>query len=189
MNFLRKIFFFFDSIVNFFMLRFNRVESGKLDIFGMLIVNNKGSLRIGDQARINSSKFKNIIGGDTRSSIIVKKGASLQIGRDFRMSNSAIYCAEQITIGDHVMIGGSCKIWDTDFHSLDRNQRMTNPNENYQTRPILIGNNVFIGANAIVLKGVSIGDNVIIGAGSVVVKDIPQGEIWGGNPAKFIRNI
>ncbi len=189
MNFIRKIFFFFDSMMNFFLLRFNHVKYGKLEIFGMLIINNKGNLHIGDQARINSSKFKNIIGGDTRSSIIVKKGASLQIGHDFRMSNSAIYCAEQITIGDFVMIGGSCKIWDTDFHPLDPELRMKNPNENYQTRSISIGNNVFIGANTIVLKGVNIGNNVIIGAGSVVARDIPQGEVWAGNPAKYLRNI
>ncbi len=186
MFFIRKIIFFFNNIFNFFILRMNAVKHGKADIFGILVVNNKGSIEIGDRARINSSRFKNIIGGDTRSSIVVKKGAVLKIGSNFRMSNSAIYCAERITVGDNVMIGGSCKIWDSDFHPLDPVQRLQNPNENYNTAPIHIGNNVFVGAGTIVLKGVNIGDNVIIGAGSVVAKNIPAGEIWAGNPAKPI---
>jgi acetyltransferase-like isoleucine patch superfamily enzyme len=167
----------------------NAVKCQNIDIFGVLVINNKGIMEIDQSARINSSKFKNVIGGDTRSSIVVKKGAALKIGRNFRMSNSAIYCAQQITIGDNVMIGGSCKIWDTDFHSLDPMKRLDNPNENYRTEAIQIGNNVFIGANTIILKGVEIGDNVIVGAGSVVAKNIPAGEIWAGNPAKLIGKV
>jgi len=189
MGFLRKIIFFFNGIFNFFILRVNAVKCKDIDIFGALIINNKGTIVIGQFARINSSKFKNIIGGDTRSSIVVKKNAVLQIGKNFRMSNSAVYCAQQITIGDNVMIGGSCKIWDTDFHPLNPAARLDNPNENYNTRAITIGNNVFIGGCSIILKGVDIGDNAIIGAGSVVTKNIPAGEIWGGNPAKYIGKI
>ena len=55
--------------------------------------------------------------------------------------------------------------------------------------PVTIGNNVFIGINTIILKGVTIGDNVIIGAGSVVTRDIPTNEVWGGNPAKKIMTL
>ena len=55
--------------------------------------------------------------------------------------------------------------------------------------PVTIGNNVFIGINAIILKGVTIGDNAIIGAGSVVTRDIPSNEVWGGNPAKKIMTL
>ena len=52
-----------------------------------------------------------------------------------------------------------------------------------------IGNHVFIGTRCIITKGVTIGDKSIVAAGSVVVSDIPSGEVWGGNPAQFIRNI
>ena len=52
-----------------------------------------------------------------------------------------------------------------------------------------IENNVFIGANSMILKGVKIGDRSIIGAGSVVTKNVPSDQIWAGNPAKFIREI
>lgn len=52
---------------------------------------------------------------------------------------------------------------------------------------MVINDNVFIGARCIILKGVTIGSKSIIGAGSVVTKNIPEGEIWAGNPAKFIK--
>jgi acetyltransferase-like isoleucine patch superfamily enzyme len=87
------------------------------------------------------------------------------------------------------MIGGSTKIWDTDFHPLRADTRVDNPNEGYKSRPIIIGSNVFIGGFSIILKGTSIGDGSIIGAGSVVSGIIPSGEIWAGNPARFIKKI
>ncbi len=153
------------------------------------MVYNKGSIVIGKNSRINSHSYKNIVGGDRRSSIVVKKNANLRIGDNFRMSNSAIYCAEKIEIGDNVMIGASCKIWDTDFHPLDASSRLGNPNEHYSTRPILIDKNAFIGGFSIILKGVHIGEGAVIGAGSVVSKNVPSGEIWAGNPATFIKKI
>ena len=55
--------------------------------------------------------------------------------------------------------------------------------------PVVIGDNVFIGAKCIILKGVIIGENSIVGAGSVVTKSIPANQIWAGNPARFIRNV
>jgi acetyltransferase-like isoleucine patch superfamily enzyme len=166
-----------------------RVKHGKITIFGPLLVVNRGSISIGNNARINSGKYKNPIGGDTRSSIVVKSKAVLTIGANFRMSNSAFYCANTITIGDNVMIGGSCKIWDSDFHPIDPVVRLATPNENFRTAPIHIGNNVFIGGSSIILKGVTIGENSVVGAGSVVSGNIPANEIWAGNPARFIKKL
>ena len=57
------------------------------------------------------------------------------------------------------------------------------------TIPVVIKDGAFIGAHCIILKGVSIGEKSVVGAGSVVTKSIPDGEIWAGNPAKFIRRI
>jgi galactoside O-acetyltransferase len=56
-------------------------------------------------------------------------------------------------------------------------------------KPVYIGNNVFLGANVVVLKGVRIGDNAVVGAGSVVVKDVPSNVIACGNPARIVREI
>lgn len=189
MNILRKLFFSVFDLLNALILKMNKVRYEKLQVHGIVLIHNKGRISIGSPSRINSSKYKNIIGGDTRSSIIVKKGAQLIIGNNFKMSNSAIYCAEKISIGNNVMIGGSCKIWDTDFHPLNQRERESDPNENYNTKPVHIGDNVFIGGFSIILKGVTIGDGAIIGAGSVVSKNIPSGEVWAGNPAQFIKRV
>lgn len=189
-NLLRSTIFRIAGVINWFIFKLNKVNSATPEIRGILLLRNSGGKLSFDQdCIINSSKYKNIIGGDTRSSIVVKKGGYLSVGANLRMSNSAIYCAEKITIGDNVMIGGSCKIWDTDFHPLQPNMRSENPNEGYKTKPISIGNSVFIGGFSIILKGTIIGEGSIIGAGSIVSGIIPPGEIWAGNPAKFIKKI
>lgn len=187
MALLRQLFFLFFRLLNMPLLLINKVAPSAIEINGFLLIFNKGEITFGKGGKINSSPLKNIIGGDTRSTIVVKKGANLIIGDNFRMSNSAIYCADEITIGNNVMIGGSCKLWDTDFHPLNADERTDNPNEGYRTKPITIGDGVFIGGCSIILKGVTIGNNAIVGAGSVVSKDIGDGEVWVGNPAQKIR--
>ena len=127
----------------------------------------------------------------TRSKIIVRSGAILFIGDNSGLNSSLIYCAQQITIGNNVKIGGGTRIYDTNFHSTDKLKRanpLTDKNDTH-TSPVIIGDNVFIGTNCIISKGVVIGDNSIIAAGSVVVKSVPANEIWGGNPARFIKKI
>lgn len=186
---IRNIFFIPFKIVNYFLLKISRVNYKRIQINGIIFIINSGKIHFGNDIKINSSKFKNIIGGDTRTSLVVKKGAILNLGNNVRISNTAIYCAERIEIGDNVFIGGSTKIWDTDFHSLDYIQRNATPNDGYKTKPIIIEDNVFIGGFSIILKGARIGKNSIIGAGSVVSKAIPSNEVWAGNPARFIRKI
>ena len=86
------------------------------------------------------------------------------------------------------MIGGGTTIVDSDFHSMNPNDWHT-PNDelNMLSKDVVIGDNVFIGMNVIILKGVHIGNNVIIAAGSVVSQNIPDNQVWGGNPATFIK--
>lgn len=156
-------------------------------IIGKLYLKGSGKLLIGNGAHINSGKNANPIGGDTRTIFAISKGASLSIGDNTGISNVAIICQEKITIGNYVKIGGSVKIYDTDFHSLSADDRKYSKSDIPKTRPVSIGDHCFIGAHSIILKGVSIGRNSIIGAGSVVAKSIPSGEIWAGNPAKFIK--
>lgn len=123
--------------------------------------------------------------------IKVADNATLTIGNDTGISNTSIHCYQEVTIGNYVKIGGGVKLFDTDFHSLDWRDRYDRKKDiaNKKTAPIHIGNHVFIGARSIICKGVTIGDHSIIAAGSVVVKDIPADEVWGGNPAKFIKHI
>ena len=120
--------------------------------------------------------------------------ASLIIRDNVGMTTTGIYCNDKIEIGNHVLIGAETLIMDTNFHSLDYSIRGTSK-EGYQhkgtinTAPVVIGDNVFIGTRCIINKGVNIGEGAIIAAGSVVVADIPAWEVWGGNPAKFIKSL
>lgn len=127
-------------------------------------------------------------------------------------SNFQMYCKDRIRIGDHAVISWNVFIQDYDGHSTEPNERLKElehiqesffPNfskrkksditqryvPKYVTRPINIGNNVWIGANAIIIKGVTISDNAIIAAGSIVTKDVPANCIVAGNPAVVVKKV
>ena len=104
------------------------------------------------------------------------------------MTGVSICSATRIDIGANVYIGGGVSIWDTDFHPIKWSERERNPSDGLSL-PIRIGNNVFIGANSIILKGVQIGDGAVIGAGSVVSKNVGCNEVYAGNPAVKIKQL
>lgn len=113
-------------------------------------------------------------------------GNNIVLGKNvFINSNCYFMDGAKITVGDNVFIGPSCGFY-TANHPLDyqtRNQGIE------QALPILIGNNVWLGGNVIVLPGVKIGDGCVIGAGSVVTKDIEVNSIATGVPCKVIKKI
>ncbi|MBQ0087738.1 MAG: acyltransferase [Prevotellaceae bacterium] len=117
------------------------------------------------------------------AAICVLKNGHLTLGRNSYMNASLIQCADAITIGDNCAIASDALIQDTDFHPiLDENGK-----EKPISKPIVIGNHVWICAHAIVLKGVTIGDGAIVAAGAVVTKDVPARCVVAGNPAKVVR--
>ena len=119
-----------------------------------------------------------------------KKQGVLQIGNNVGINSTSIFCDESITIMDYVHIGGGCQIFDTNFHNMDylgRRDPLLNPIS--RTSPVVIERDIFIGSRCIICKGVTIGARSIVAAGSVVVNNIPPDELWGGNPAKFIKKI
>ena len=117
-----------------------------------------------------------------------RSGAVLEIGKDFGMTGGAVCSAERIVIGDNVTVGANTTIMDTDFHPFDPIQRRSN--KAYEkTAPIIIKNDVFIGMNCVILKGVSIGQGSTVGAGSIVTHDVPSNVIVAGNPAQVIRPL
>ena len=113
-------------------------------------------------------------------------GNNIVLGKNvFINSNCYFMDGAKITVGDNVFIGPSCGFY-TANHPLDyqtRNQVIE------QALPILIGNNVWLGGNVIVLPGVEIGDGCVIGAGSVVTKDIESNSIATGVPCMVIKKI
>ena len=156
-----------------------------------LMVARGGQFHIGENFKMNNTIVANPIGCAQPCIFFVDRNAKLSIGNNVSISQTALICHTSITIGDYVKIGGGVCIYDTDFHSLDEKIRK-NPNAdmaNKKKSPVIINNNVFIGAHSIILKGVTIGENSIIGACSLVTNDIPANEIWGGNPARRIKTL
>jgi acetyltransferase-like isoleucine patch superfamily enzyme len=150
-----------------------------------------GNFSIGENLSMNNGIGGNPIGCYNRCTFFVDKGANLKIGSNLGISQAAIICHVSIQIGDNVKIGGGARIYDTDFHAIDPKLRL-NPVTDFANKrkiPVIIEDNVFIGAHSTILKGVTIGQNSIIGACSIVSKNIPANEIWAGNPARFIRKI
>lgn len=169
----------------------NGVKIGNgLKVRGIIkvFVTRRGNVKIGKGFRINSGGHYNVIGRQQRTILWVE--GNLIIGENVGLSSTAIICEHSITIGNNVTIGGNTVIYDTDFHSLDPMIRESNQDSKYaKKKPVIIGDNVFIGAHTTILKGVTINNNAIIGACSVITKDIPSNEIWAGNPARFIKNL
>jgi tetrahydrodipicolinate N-succinyltransferase len=133
--------------------------------------------------RLRSSHTSNLIGVN-RPCILSTHGGTdnfIKIGEGTGLSGTVIGSFSQITIGKNVKCGANTLITDSDWHLDD--PRSSPP------RPIIIGDNVWLGVNSVVLKGVTIGENSVIGANSLVVKDIPANVIAAGNPCKVIKSL
>lgn len=162
---------------------------GPILLVGTPKIVNLGTILVGKNCKISSGPNGNPVGGAFRTSITVTKNATLTIGDNTGISNTEIYCSSKISIGDNVFIGGGVRIYDTNFHSLNPVERLQKPDPGIRISAVEIGNDAFIGAFSIILKGVTVGAGSVIGAGSVVSSHIPPGEIWAGNPVRKIRNV
>jgi acetyltransferase-like isoleucine patch superfamily enzyme len=146
-----------------------------------------GSIRLGRGVIINSSYQSNPVGGFRTCFLIKGPEALIEIGDRTGMSNVLIASKEHVRVGADVNLGAGCRIFDTDFHSLDFEERRDDVN--IPSRPVVIGDRSFIGGGATILKGVTIGEEAVVGAGAVVARDVPRGEIWAGNPAQFVKKL
>lgn len=160
-------------------------KSAKLKVDGNLRINancikyngRSTIIRMDSNSRMNvNGNFSIYYGGD----IICFKNSKLTLGNGFCNSNVKIRCTNSITIGDNVAISHDVTIMDSDAHII-KNQ------ENDITKPVIIGDNVWIGTRAIILKGVKIGNGAIVAAGSIVTKDVPENSMVAGSPAKIIK--
>jgi acetyltransferase-like isoleucine patch superfamily enzyme len=134
--------------------------------------------------------------------LVLAHGGKIEIGRDCYIGlETRIWSADSVTIGDRVAISHNVNIHDTDSHSIEPHTRYQHylairsdghpsiNNFDIQSKPIEVGDDVWIGFNATILKGVKIGKGAIIAAASVVTKDVPEFVVVAGNPAKIVKEI
>lgn len=152
-----------------------------------LVVYGKGTISIGDDFRCVSYSNRSGIATYSRAKITAYDGARIMIGNKVAMTGAVITSKCQIDIGDDTMLSPNVVVIDSDFHVHWPPEERFNLSPAKLDKPVKIGKNVWIGTNAIVLKGVTIGDNAIIGAGSVVTGNIPANAMAAGNPARVIK--
>lgn len=160
-------------------------------------------LRSADIINMGDSSADIVIGSGTivRGELVrLAHGGHIQIGKEcFIGSGARIWSGCAITIGNNCLIAHNVNIFDNLTHPIDFVERRVHFAEishvghpkkvNLQDKPVIIGDDVWIGAYSLVMKGVVIGDRAIIAAGSVVTRDVDADALVGGNPAKLIRTI
>lgn len=157
-------------------------------------INCKGKLRIGTKENKNSKQETRFSMGKN-SCLNINNDFSVGFGSDIRIFNNAtltigsgylngfvqIVCDKSIQIGEGVAIARDVIIRDTDAHKIEDGKHQ-------KSKEVVIGNHVWIGTRAIIMKGVHIGDGAIIAAGAIVTKDVPANSIVAGVPAKIIKS-
>lgn len=160
--------------------------SGQPNCYHPLLLRGKGKIRFGKNVQIGVINSPNFY--SNYSYLEARNPESeINIGDNVSINNAFSAIAfSKIHIGNNVLIGVNCSIIDNDGHDLKPNQRMTGLPK---TEDVSIEDNVFLGSNVSVLKGVTIGKNAVIGNGSIVTQSIPENAIAAGNPAKIIRML
>lgn len=188
-----KFSLFFSTLkvkIMFFFLGCSHGKNLRVDGRTVIHIDKKGALRFGENVEINSRFSANLVGMTNPTVFQCIGNGSIHIGDNSGCSSTVFSSRCSITIGSNVKIGGNVRIFDHDYHPLDYRERRNIylPDTGLPSYPVIIGNNVFIGTNALILKGVNIGDRSIIGAGAVVsIKNIPADSLVVGNPAKIVR--
>jgi serine acetyltransferase len=147
-------------------------------------IQGRGRIILGDNVRF-SGKPSITFGRPIEALPTFQVGENTFIGH-----NCGFNIGSTLKIGSNCLLATNVLMYDQDGHPLDAVQRRTGmPNPPDQIKPITIGNDVWIGSGALILKGVTIGDRAIIAARSVVTKDVPPDTIVAGNPAKTIMTL
>jgi acetyltransferase-like isoleucine patch superfamily enzyme len=150
----------------------------KVRLWGNPSIQNWGEMIVGDRVRLVSTV--------ARLELVAAPGGRLEIGEGtFINYGCSIAASQSIYIGPNCSIGTYAVIMDNDYHRLEPEHRYERP----ESSPIILEENVWLGARVIVLRGVTIGAGSAIGAGSVVTRDIPPRSLAVGVPAKVIRHL
>lgn len=172
------------------LLKLWHINAGKGTLFDgptMIRVYAKGGLSIGENTKFVSNRRKNSVGLTGPTAICVSRGGRVLIGDNCGFSAVVINSRKSVVIGNYVKVGGNVRIFDHDFHPIEAEQRRVENAEFVRSKEIVIEDDVFIGTNAIILKGTHIGARSVIAAGSVVFGlDIPPDSMVKGNPAVVV---
>lgn len=155
----------------------------------LIRTHNRGDVILGNGVIFRSRRNQNTVGLLGPTTIDTRAGGCVRIGDKSGFSSVVISSKSSITIGARVMIGGNVRIYDHDFHAIDYSIRGTSQEfMSIRTRPVVIEDDVFVGVNAILLKGTHIGARSIVAAGSVVFGlDVPPDSVVKGNPAEVVK--
>lgn len=171
-------------------IRASRFELGSVQFRGRpIIFQAPGSkIHVGDRTVIVSKSVYTALGLSSPTILrTLKSGAKIEIGSDVGISGAVICAATSVSIGDRCLLGSGAKIVDTDFHPISSSGRRYERDwSKIASAPVKLGNDVFVGAGAMILKGVKIGNGSVIGAGAVVTRNVPPNSIVAGNPARVI---
>jgi acetyltransferase-like isoleucine patch superfamily enzyme len=178
--------YFFNRIIHL-ICYLKGVKLGNQVIFnGKPIINRypNSSITIGNGCKFNSAKYSISIGLDQSCAFAtLGEDSEISFGNNCGASGLKIHAKSKVTIGNNVLLGMGCILVDNDAHHSNIEKREQNI---IPSRPINIEDNVFIGIQCVILKGVTIGKNSVIGARSVVFNDIPENCIATGNPCKVV---
>ena len=145
-------------------------------------------IALADGVCLNSSLRSNPLGCSQPVVLrTLRPGAEIILGRGVGLSGNTVSAALRIHIGEGTFVGAGVMIIDNDFHSPVGEWSWGNVAPD-NPKPVIIGRGAFIGAHALILKGVTIGDRAIVGAGAVVTKDVPARTLAAGNPARVITS-
>lgn len=193
--------------INGWYFRAKGVEYGNnFNVTGKVVISGFGKIKIGDRFCMTSGGDINPICGDCKAIFFTEtKDSCINIGNRVGMSSTRMWIHDKLIVGNNVHIGANVLLIDTDTHQIDYKLRR-DPDDavfsglseteiwemkraHTKSAPIVIEDDVWIGAHCIVLKGVTIGARSVIGAGSVVTKNIPADCVAAGNPCKVIKKL
>ena len=155
-----------------------------------LIQRHAGScISIGDGLHMRNWFSTNPLGVVHRSVLATwSAGSEIQLGDDINMTGTTICAIKSVWLGNRLRIGANSSIIDTDFHPLNAGMRRVSPREG-SVEGVVIEDDVFIGMNALILKGTVLRMGTVVGAGSVVSGEFPPNVVIAGNPAQIVRDL
>ena len=145
-------------------------------VWGRISIENYGRIVIGERLRVRGKPWASELATTGDGTLVIGNGTYINSG-------TSISARSSVTIGSRCHIGPRVLIMDSDYHIPG------DPLGHAGARPVVLEDEVWVGAAAIILKGVHIGSHASIGAGSVVTKDVPAGTVVGGVPARPIREL